>query len=83
MVMPFCRLVIILVMPSARYSHVSVILSRSGPLGIPSDGLAVVVAELPGGILTGGVASALRNAVMSGESAEMRGSERGTIGGRC
>lgn len=52
--MPFCKLVIIFVMPSARYSHVSVILSRSGPLGMPSDGLAVVVMELAGAILKGG-----------------------------
>lgn len=79
MVMPFCRLVIILVMPSARYSHVSVILSRSGPLGIPSDGLAVVVMELPGAILEGGVATASRNAVMSGESAEMRKGARADL----
>ena len=52
MVMPFWRSVMILVIPDARYSHVSPMLSRSGPLGMPAARMVVVVEPL--GIMKGG-----------------------------
>lgn len=51
----------ILVIPPARYSQVSVMLSRSGPLGMAAD--RVMVALPLGGILLG---LAARSALRSG-----------------
>lgn len=53
MVMPFSRSVMIFVMPSARYSQVSTILSRSGPLGMPRGCRVVVTVDPLGGMLNG------------------------------